>query len=267
MSTAQDKLNKDAAEQSQQPIEYPTEQDNEDKKGNGAGSAILLFFILGFIASLIVGWVIFPKVLYSRKKQPINYNHALHIELVDGSCENCHYFRQDGSFSGIPKLADCLECHEEINGVSPEEEKFFTQYVTTGREVPWLIYSKQPPNVFFSHAPHVKMAKLDCVTCHGPIGESTEPKIYEENRLTGYSRDIWGRNIAGIKRNTWDRMKMNDCEECHQRMAYTETVAEIQQPLIRHLKEMVAVVFPNAAQTKKGSSVQTGKGACFRCHK
>jgi uncharacterized paraquat-inducible protein A len=27
--------------------------------------------------------------------------------------------------------------------------------------------------------------------------------------------DIWGRNIAGYKKNTWDRMKMDDCADCH----------------------------------------------------
>jgi hypothetical protein len=78
---------------------------------------------------------------------------------------------------------------------------------------------------------------MDCVTCHGHIGESDQLKPYEQNRITGYSRDIWGKNIAGIKRNSWDRMKMDDCSECHMQN-----------------KEMV-------------SSVQTHRGACFVCHK
>ena len=42
-------------------------------------------------------------------------------------------------------------------------------------------------------------------------------KPYQENRITGYSRDIWGENIGGFKKNTWDRMKMNDCSDCHQK--------------------------------------------------
>jgi hypothetical protein len=60
------------------------------------------------------------------------------------------------------------------------------------------------------------MAGLDCVTCHGPIGESETSRPYQYNRLTTYSRDIWGWNIAGIKKNSWDRMKMDDCAECHE---------------------------------------------------
>ena len=45
--------------------------------GEGTGGAILLFFILGLAASMIVGWIIFPKLLYSQKQQPIDFNHAL----------------------------------------------------------------------------------------------------------------------------------------------------------------------------------------------
>lgn len=202
----------------------------------GAGGPIILFFILGLIASLIVGWVIFPKLLYSQKKQPVDFNHALHNEEVEDGCESCHFFREDGTYSGVPKLAQCIDCHEEVNGEDPAEEKFVNEYVAKEREVPWLIYSRQPQNVFFSHVAHVKMAQMDCVTCHGDIGESESLRVYQENRISGYSIDIWGKNIAGIKRNSWDRMKMDDCSECHVR----ENVNQ--------------------------NSVQTHRGGCFVCH-
>jgi len=210
---------------------------NDINQNNKASGFIILFFVIGFAATLIFGWVIFPKLLYSKKKQPIDFNHSLHMDLVDDGCESCHFFREDGSYSGIPKLEQCVDCHEEVQGESPDEIKFVKKYVEKGREVPWLIYSRQPDCVFFSHAAHVKGAKMECKTCHGPIGESKNLKVYQQNRLTGVSRDIWGENIAGIKKNTWDRMKMDDCAECH-------------------VKEKV-----------KQSSVQTGKGACFVCHK
>ncbi|MCK5418953.1 MAG: cytochrome c3 family protein [Desulfobacterales bacterium] len=204
---------------------------------NGLTGPIILFFIVGLIASLIVGWVIFPQLLYSQKRQPVGFNHALHNEEVDNECESCHFFREDGTYSGVPKLAQCIECHEEVQGEDPGEAKFVNEYVAKGREVPWLIYSRQPDNVFFSHVAHVKMAQMECVACHGNIGESESLKVYEENRISGYSRDIWGKNIAGFKRNSWDRMKMDDCSECH-------------------VKENI-----------NQNSVQTLKGGCFVCHK
>lgn len=207
-------------------------------KGSGAGGFIILFFIIGFAASMVLGWVIFPKLLYSQKQQPFNFDHALHVEEVDESCESCHYFRDDGSFSGIPKLAQCVDCHEEPMGETEDEAIFFEQYVSREREVPWHVYSRQPDCVFFSHAAHVIGAKMDCATCHGNHGETESLRPYEYNRITTYSRDIWGHNISGFAKNTWDRMKMNDCARCHKEAEITHT-----------------------------SSVQTGRDACFVCHK
>jgi len=212
MST-EDKANEVSAEAlDQYPTTPPTDSEAQ-QKDDGAGGTITLFFIIGLVASLVLGWVIFPQLLYSKKKQPIDFNHVLHNELVEESCESCHFFREDGTYSGVPTLAQCIDCHEEVQGESAEEEKFVSQYVAKGREVPWLVYARQPDCVFFSHIAHVKI------------------------RITGYSRDIWGKNIAGIKWNSWDRMKMSDCSECHQ-------VNNVNQ-----------------------GSVQTQKGGCFVCHK
>lgn len=235
MST-EDKANEVSAEaQDQVSITPPTDPKQSDPD-QGAGGPITLFFILGLVASLVLGWVIFPQLLYSQKEQPVQFNHALHNELVDDGCESCHFFREDGTYSGVPKLAQCIDCHEEVQGDSEEEAKFVNEYVLKEREVPWLVYSRQPDCVFFSHVAHVKMGQMDCVTCHGNIGESESLKPYEANRISGYSRDIWGKNIAGIKFNSWDRMKMDDCSECHVR----ENVNQ--------------------------GSVQTLRGGCFVCH-
>jgi hypothetical protein len=207
------------------------------KETQGPAGPVILFFIIGFAVSLVVGWGIFPKLLYSQKHQPVEFNHALHQAEVSDGCESCHYFREDGSFAGIPTLESCMECHEEALGESEAEEKFIEEYVTPEREVPWLVYSKQPACVYFPHAAHVLTAEMACETCHGDVGESDHMKVYQENRITGYSRDIWGKNMIGLKKNTWDRMKMDDCSECH-------------------VKENV-----------RQGSVQTEKGGCFVCHK
>ncbi len=236
MST-EDKMNQVASQDGDMDPSASGAGTDAQPKDSGAAGTITLFFVIGLAASLVLGWVIFPELLYSEKRQPIDFNHALHNTLVDNGCESCHFFREDGTYSGAPKLAQCIECHEEIQGESEEEEKFVAQYVAKGREVPWLIYAKQPACVFFSHVAHVKMGEMDCGACHGHIGESESLKIYQENRITGYSRDIWGQNIAGIVWNTWDRMKMDDCSACHRKNNVNQ------------------------------SSVQTGRGGCFVCHK
>lgn len=231
MSTV-DEQAKPASENGESHLLQGVAKDRQD----GSSAMIILFFILGFIASLVVGWVAFPKLLYSSKAQPVEFNHVLHNELVDEGCESCHFFREDGSYSGVPKLAQCIDCHEEVQGGSEAEEYFVTEYVQKNREVPWFVYSRQPPCVFFPHTAHVVKAGMDCVTCHGNIGESESLRPYQENRISRYSRDIWGHNIAGIARNSWDRMKMDDCAACHRR----ENVNQ--------------------------NSVQTQRGGCFVCH-
>ncbi len=187
----------------------------QGEKKDGAGGPIILFFILGLLCSLVVGWIFVPESFYYTKAQPIDFSHAVHNELVDNGCQSCHFFRADGSYSGAPRLTQCIECHQEANSDDPDEIRFVEEFVKKGREVPWLVYARQPACVFFSHAAHVKLGNLDCVTCHGHIGESDSLRPYQGNRISGYSRDIWGTNPLGIKRNPWDRMKMDDCAECH----------------------------------------------------
>jgi len=185
-------------------------------------------FLVGLIGALIVGWVIFPMALYSSQPQPINFDHALHLSEDVGigmgedsdveACLYCHAFREDGTFVGIPKLMKCRECHDDPEyplGETEAEKEFLKRYVATDEEIPWLVYSKQPDCVYFSQIAHGKMGELECRICHGDHGQSKTLPPYKENRLTGYSMNIWGKHISGIKFNTWDRMKMDDCAECH----------------------------------------------------
>ena len=203
------------------------------QSAKSSGWGVGLFFMIGFAGSLLAGWILFPELLYSQKKQPIDFNHAVHLEAVSDGCNSCHYFEKDGSFTGMPDLSKCVDCHESAQTDNPEEIKFVDEYVTPGIEVPWLNYSKQPDCVFFSHAAHVMGAGMSCESCHGDIGTSEHTRVYEENRLTGYSRDIWGKSISRLGKPEPGAplpMKMNDCAKCHEK--------------------------------------KTGrKGACFQCHK
>jgi hypothetical protein len=265
MGTQNDQEKEVSAESTSDGVTTSSPENEIKNEGSGTGGPILLFFIIGLAASLILGWIIFPKLLYSQKKQPIDFNHVLHVAEVEESCESCHYFREDGSFTGVPELENCIDCHEETQGEDPDEAKLVEEYIQKGKEVPWMIYSRQPDSVFFSHAAHVKMGKIDCVACHGPIGESENLRVYEENRITGYSRDIWGKNIAGFKRNTWDRMKMDDCAECHAKETVMTEYAK--SNIDRMFMEVMSIPFPKSKETGRKSSVQTEKDACFVCHK
>jgi hypothetical protein len=198
----------------------------------------LVYFGAGMIGALFLGWILFPIALYSEQTQPVNFSHAIHtdpdiMEGIQGDgdlerCLFCHPFRDDGTFSGIPKLETCMDCHDDPEsslGETAEEALFLKEFVANEKQIPWLSYSRQPDCVFFPHIAHVKMGNMDCKTCHGDHAEADELPVYQENRLTGYSRNIWGRNIIGYKSNTWDRMKMDDCAECHTAEGHEENNA------------------------------------------
>ena len=50
----------------------------DSKKPGGLKINGWIFFLVGLIAALIVGWIVFPLVLYSEKSQPLSFSHASH---------------------------------------------------------------------------------------------------------------------------------------------------------------------------------------------
>jgi hypothetical protein len=174
----------------------------KSKESSGKSAVGVLVFLAGFAVALIFGWVIFPELLYSQKSQPVNFSHALPDHQGAG-CEDCHTFREDGTYTGIPKIAKCQECHESTMTESQDEKVLVEEFIQQEKEIPWLVYAYQPDNVYFSHAPH-QAKGVECVQCHRDITNEQKNPPYRENRLTGYSRST---------------MKMDACEKCHAEQA------------------------------------------------
>jgi hypothetical protein len=161
----------------------------------------LLFFSAGLILALALGWAGFPRLLYARAGQPVRFSHKTHVSDATGfGCADCHSLGEDGRFAGIPGIDNCAACHAEAQGTSADEKRLVEEYVRPGREIAWHVYSRQPENVRFPHAIHVKGAELACERCHGDHGQSDTLPDHETNRITGYSRHL---------------SKMSACEGCH----------------------------------------------------
>jgi hypothetical protein len=181
-------------------------------------------YLAGAAAALVGGWVAFPSVLYQTVNQPLQFSHAIHAGEKTGlACKDCHPISADGRFAGVPGIETCTPCHQEAQGNSPDEKRLVEEYVTKGREIAWLVYARQPENVSFSHAQHVSLAGLPCERCHGPHGTSTRLRPFERNRVSGYSRDIWGRQLSRLGRAAWEGMKMDDCSACHRARGVRES--------------------------------------------
>lgn len=180
-----------------------------------AGSIVFAF---GFGTALAFGWAAFPRLLYTTQQQPLEFSHRVHTGEKGGmSCEDCHSITDAGYFTGVPKLEKCSVCHAEPLSKDPHELRLVERYVKPEREIPWLIYSRQPQNVRFSHAIHVRRGKVACESCHGQHGKTDTLRPYQQNRISGYSRDIWGASISRISFEAQERpaMKMDDCTRCH----------------------------------------------------
>ncbi len=177
-----------------------------------------LVFVFGLSVALFVGWVVFPRVLYLQKRQPLDFLHKMHAEKSGLSdCSECHTIREDGTFAGLPAKDKCAGCHSERIGESRAEAILVDNYIKTDHETPWLVYARQPANVWFSHAIHVKRANLTCTECHSTYGESDTVRVSQVNRISGYSRDIWGHSMSRLRNAPHEGMKMTDCEDCHRR--------------------------------------------------
>jgi len=166
-------------------------------------------FLSGLAIALGAGWVAFPHVIYRSQPQPVNFSHKVHADKAGTKCEDCHSFRDDGTFAGLPTIDKCAGCHAAPMGTTVAEKNFIDRYVTPNRQPQWDSYARQPENVSFSHSVHVKRAGMTCASCHGDTGTSDTLRPYQVDRISGYSRDIW--KIP----NTRHGMKMADCVECH----------------------------------------------------
>ena len=147
---------------------------------NKSGSVVLPF-VVGLVAALIVGWWLFPQIIFSEQSQPFNFNHKIHQEQ-GMTCKDCHQYREDGSFAGIPDLESCTMCHFDVMTDKKSEKIFIEEYVRPQKEIPWKVYQKQPDNVYFSHIAH-SIEHSDCESCHEKEANSrslTELDSYDE---------------------------------------------------------------------------------------
>lgn len=124
--------------------------------------------------------------------QPIHYSHRIHAGSNKIECKYCHSSARVGKHSGIPSLNVCMNCHKQIAAVSDttntaeyskafydgEIQKLYkavgwdanTQKYTGKTEpVKWVRIHNLPDFVYFNHAQHVVVAKIECQTCHGPV--------------------------------------------------------------------------------------------------
>ncbi len=106
--------------------------------------------------------------------QPIKFSHKVHVDGNKIDCKYCHHTAEFGKSAGIPSVELCMNCHvlvrEGTNSGKFEIAKVVEAYETK-KPVEWVRLHNLPDHVFFSHAQHVGVAKVDCKQCHGQVQE------------------------------------------------------------------------------------------------
>ncbi len=121
--------------------------------------------------------------------QPINFSHKIHAGDLELDCKYCHSTADKSKSASIPSLNTCMNCHKYVQAtdkyygkISPEIQKIYKaigfdgekrEYIPGAPQKPveWVRIHNLPDLSYFNHSQHVKVAGLECQTCHGEIQE------------------------------------------------------------------------------------------------
>lgn len=107
-------------------------------------------------------------------RQPIQFNHQLHVKTVGLECSVCHQYYAERQHSGLPDLGVCQACHQTPVTESPEEKKL-VEFIASPDPPAFKKLFRLPDHSYYSHSRHVTVAKLACAECHGGIADTTAP--------------------------------------------------------------------------------------------
>jgi len=104
--------------------------------------------------------------------QPIKFSHAVHAGQNATECIYCHSAAPYSKTAGIPPVNVCMNCHlivrKGTRSGTFEINKVIASYETQ-KPIEWIKVHNLPDHVFFSHAQHVTVGKVDCAECHGDV--------------------------------------------------------------------------------------------------
>ncbi|GAB3930053.1 c-type cytochrome [Mucilaginibacter myungsuensis] len=156
-----------------------------------------VFFValVGFIVSFIWMWIALWRTNVHQgyqPVQPIKYSHELHAGVMKIDCQYCHSGAYKSKNASIPSLNVCMNCHNAVKTESPEIHKIYdalgydpekrTYDASKARPIQWVRIHNLPDLVYFNHSQHVKVGKIICQDCHGPV--QTMKEVYQYSPLT-----------------------------------------------------------------------------------
>src|SRR5512144_632583 len=102
-------------------------------------------------------------------RQPVAYNHALHVKKLELACDGCHEGSRTGEVAGLPAIATCAACHHKANGTSASQAAVVAA-VSEGREIARVLLHGRDRHVYFTLRRHVAVARIVFKRCNGDMG-------------------------------------------------------------------------------------------------
>ena len=145
-------------------------------------------------------------------QQPINFSHKIHAGEREIKCIYCHFAAEKGRHAGIPPTEVCMNCHSKIKKGSVEIDKL-KDYIKKGKNVEWIKVHHFPDYAYFNHAQHVRVGKIDCQKCHGPV--ETMTRVRQQKTLNmGWCIDCHRKKEIAPP-NDHKSKAGGDCARCH----------------------------------------------------
>jgi len=158
-------------------------------------------------------------------KQPIQFPHNRHVQVLGMDCQYCHSGARKGIHAGVPATQVCMGCHKMIDDGSttadpaddrPELVKL-KAYYEKGEPIPWVRVHDLPDFVNFNHKRHVA-GGVQCQECHGPMQELEVAQRVASLKM-GWCLDCHATHPK-VDENYSDkaelrRAELKDCYTCH----------------------------------------------------
>jgi cytochrome c553 len=200
--------------------------------------------IIILVSVFIIGEILYKEATmlgrqqYYQPEQPVWFSHKIHAEQNKIDCNYCHSSVEKGKSAGIPSTQLCMNCHNVVRSgkiTGTVEIAKVLESWETGKPIEWIRIHNLPDHVYFNHAQHVQVGKLDCAECHGQVEKMDEVMQVHD-------------------------LSMGWCLECHRKTEVQFTSNSFYatyEKLHEQLKN---------GQIKKVTADMVGGDNCMKCH-
>lgn len=206
--------------------------------------AKVLHIMVMLISLAIAGEVVIKEAQFLGRQQyyspdqPIAFSHKVHAADNKIDCKYCHFTADESRHAGIPPMQLCMNCHNVVkNGTytGTEEIAKINSSIERGKPTQWIKVHNLPDHVYFNHAQHVNIGKIDCAECHGDVESmdrvmqvydlsmgwcinchrNTEVQFIDNDFYARYEEMHKKLESGEINRITVNSIGGNDCQKCH----------------------------------------------------